>query len=79
MTTRLLIRAAGFALAILMLSSCATPAVGPHPLMLCSQVGPNLMACVDSDAYKKIQNQPADEPLQPAPQRGPAIDPRRGA
>lgn len=76
---RLAIRILVTGLALVMLSACST-APQYHPLMLCSQVSQNLLACMDSDQYKKLQGAP-DEPLQPKPQSvpTPTFDPRRGA
>lgn len=84
MTTKILIRLAGFALAVTMLSACSASQY--HPIMLCSQVAPNLMACIDERQYKAIENerrQNEGEPLEPKPQQYPTpipkLDPRRGA
>ncbi len=62
--------------AVVVLAAGCAPAY--HPIMLCSQVGPNLLACMDSDQYNKIQGSP-DEPLQPKPQSLPQVDPKTGA
>lgn len=49
-----------------------------HPMMLCSPVSPSLLACVDTDTYKRLENQrrqeQRDEPLQPKPQSAPRLD-----
>lgn len=50
------------------LAGCAVPRA---PLMLCAQVAPNLMACMDHRDYQDRQ-EPADEPLLPKLQRHPS-------
>lgn len=76
----LIIRLAGFALALMMLSTACSTAPKYHPTLMCQAVGPGLLACMDADELMekmKLQGPPG-MPLTPKPQRAiPAPSPTR--